>query len=133
MTWQIATLDICRLYLNRHFGYLQVILESMSKIDPPVHLDKPSNAASRDYLLTTARSPDFEYPQVKIFFFFSFKATFVANIASASPHSSFSFFIQLLFAQLLVPKSAQFFFFLLLSQKVVLENVKAKNVIIIIL
>uniref|UniRef100_A0A0N5A8R2 Guanine nucleotide-binding protein G(s) subunit alpha n=1 Tax=Syphacia muris TaxID=451379 RepID=A0A0N5A8R2_9BILA len=43
---------------------IQVILESMSKIDPPVQLDNQTTAESREYLLTATLSPDFDYPQV---------------------------------------------------------------------
>lgn len=43
---------------------IQVILESMSKIDPPVQLNNPVTAESKEYLLTTARSPDFDFPQI---------------------------------------------------------------------
>lgn len=39
----------------------------MSEIDPPVQLDNPSNQPSKEYLLTTAVSPDFDYPQVFLF------------------------------------------------------------------
>lgn len=55
--------DVCnkKICFNEH---LQVILKAMSEIDPPVQLDDPSNAPSREYLLATANDADFDYPQV---------------------------------------------------------------------
>lgn len=36
----------------------------MDEIDPPVKLDDPNNEASKNYILSTAQSIDFDYPQV---------------------------------------------------------------------
>uniref|UniRef100_A0A915ACQ2 Guanine nucleotide-binding protein G(s) subunit alpha n=1 Tax=Parascaris univalens TaxID=6257 RepID=A0A915ACQ2_PARUN len=43
---------------------IEVILKAMEEIDPPVQLDDPSNEPSKEYLLTTACAPDFDYPQI---------------------------------------------------------------------
>ncbi|CAJ0584477.1 unnamed protein product, partial [Mesorhabditis spiculigera] len=42
---------------------IQVILHAMDEIDPKVSIDDPANTPSRDYLLTTAADPEFDYPQ----------------------------------------------------------------------
>ena len=36
----------------------------MDQIDPPVKLDDPANEPSKSYILSSAQSPDFDYPQV---------------------------------------------------------------------
>lgn len=40
----------------------------MSELTPPVSLDDPGLEASRDYILSTAQDPDFNYPQVSVLF-----------------------------------------------------------------
>uniref|UniRef100_A0A1I7XRD9 Guanine nucleotide-binding protein G(s) subunit alpha n=1 Tax=Heterorhabditis bacteriophora TaxID=37862 RepID=A0A1I7XRD9_HETBA len=42
---------------------MQVILRAMDEIDPKVTIDDPSTQESREYILTTASDPEFEYPQ----------------------------------------------------------------------
>jgi len=43
---------------------IQVILKAMDEIDPPVCLDQPGNAPSKQYLLTEPSNADFDYPPV---------------------------------------------------------------------
>jgi len=43
---------------------ITVILKAMEEIDPAVKLDDPSVEASKNYILSTAQSIDFDYPQV---------------------------------------------------------------------
>ncbi|VDK46911.1 unnamed protein product [Anisakis simplex] len=43
---------------------MKVMLTAMEEIDPPVQLDDPSNEPSKEYLITTACAPDFDFPQI---------------------------------------------------------------------
>uniref|UniRef100_A0A0K0E939 Guanine nucleotide-binding protein G(s) subunit alpha n=1 Tax=Strongyloides stercoralis TaxID=6248 RepID=A0A0K0E939_STRER len=43
---------------------ITVILKAMGELTPPVSLDDPGLETSRDYILSTAQDPDFDYPQI---------------------------------------------------------------------
>ncbi|CAP38741.2 Protein CBR-GSA-1 [Caenorhabditis briggsae] len=41
---------------------MQVMLKAMEEIDPPIALDQPSTAASRDYVMSVTNDPEDNYP-----------------------------------------------------------------------